>query len=275
MGSQLTQRSRNFCFTLNNYTESDTEAVKAIDCKYMVVGFEVGEKGTPHHQGYIRFENARSLGATIKQLPGKPHVEVAKGNASQNIAYCTKSGVFFEKGTRPIDSETCGRNEKRRWTDARAAAKEGRFDDIPDDIYMRHVHAIKRIRMEDGPKPTDLEPRDTYGLWIYGPPGTGKSHFVRTNFRDHYIKGANKWWTGYCGQKYVVIDELSPASGPELSQYMKKWADRWSFEAETKGGNSIIRPYMIIVTSNYSIEEVFSRVDAQAIKRRFTEIKFQ
>ena len=40
-------KSRNFCFTLNNYTEEEENILITADCKYLVMGKEVGESGTP------------------------------------------------------------------------------------------------------------------------------------------------------------------------------------------------------------------------------------
>jgi len=42
------ERSRNFVFTLNNYTTEEVELVKEWDCKYLIFGKEIGESGTPH-----------------------------------------------------------------------------------------------------------------------------------------------------------------------------------------------------------------------------------
>jgi len=50
------------------------------------------------------------------------------------------------------------------------------------------------------------------------------------------------------------MDDLDLAGGQTLSHYMKIWADKWPFTAESKGG--AIRPEYdnFIVTSNYTVE---------------------
>jgi len=98
-------KSRSYCFTINNYQEDDI-----IDCwglfydhnaKYTVWGYEVGEEGTPHIQGYVRFAEARHFTAVKKMIP-KAHIEVQKGSNDQAIDYCLKEcSEFIELGERP------------------------------------------------------------------------------------------------------------------------------------------------------------------------------
>ena len=92
---------RDFVFTINNWISEDVEYLKTLaqEAKYMIVGEEVGEKGTPHLQGYIYFKNPRSVKNIVKVLRG--HVEVAKGSPLQNYEYCSKQKVLLEYGTRP------------------------------------------------------------------------------------------------------------------------------------------------------------------------------
>ena len=75
-------RSRNYCFTLNNYSDDELRSVRELSCRYLVVGFEVGEMGTPHLQGFICFENAKSFAAVKALIPGA-HIEVAKGSVGK------------------------------------------------------------------------------------------------------------------------------------------------------------------------------------------------
>ena len=83
------------------------------------------------------------------------------------------------------------------------------------------------------------------------------------------------WWDGYANEEVVVIEEWCPKNEMTASG-LKIWADRYPFSCEVKGGTiRRIRPKKIIVTSNYSMEQCFERVeDLEPLKRRFKEVYF-
>lgn len=91
---------RGLCFTLNNYSDEEIAICMGFDFTYCVFGFEIGESGNPHIQGYCYNRN----GLTIKKLKGllpRAHIEVQKGTTLDAIAYCMKDEDFYEIGTRP------------------------------------------------------------------------------------------------------------------------------------------------------------------------------
>jgi len=62
-----------------------------------------------------------------------------------------------------------------------------------------------------------------------------------------------------------------------LSHYIKIWADKWGAIGEIKGGTVALVYDRFIVTSNYSIETLFSAADGatlEAIRRRFKVTHF-
>lgn len=266
------KRVRGFAFTLNNPRDEDIRLLQATECQYLIYTEEVAPTtGTRHLQGYIYFRNPRDVAGVGRLYPWSSFP--AKGAPSENVIYCSKSSdPTFTKGDRPMDSETQANQETELWRRVRLAAQEGRYNDIPCHIYLRYQSSIKRIRKEDGAAPADLEPSATYGIWIYGPPRTGKSHYARNNYQPLYLKDINKWWDGYNGEANVLIDEFAPEHAQFMTQFMKKWVDRWTFSAEFKGGRTVIRPQKIIVTSNYAIDECFSGIDLEAMRSRFEVI---
>ena len=121
-------------------------------------------------------------------------------------------------------------------------------------------------------------------IWIFGPPGCGKSMWAHQQAAQDeiYIKNVNKWWDGYIdGEvKLVIIEDFPVDDKAWLINILKIWSDRYPFNGEIKGGTVRVTPgkWIIIVTSNHSIDEVFEKCqqdDIQAIKRRFTEIELK
>ena len=267
-------RSLNYVFTLNNYDESDYDALNG-SYRYHICGKEVGESGTPHLQGYVVFKTKKSLPQLKKLLP-RAHWEIRKGSHEEARDYCKKEGDFIEDGDEPMSKKAQGSAggaaEKRRWADAREAAKKGKFEEIPDDIYCKYTgnfHFIARQHMQ---APPSLDAMDNH--WYVGPPGAGKSRTARDENPGYYDKPCNKWWDGYTDQETVIIDDFDK-NHSVLGHHLKRWADHYPFTAEIKGSAINIRPKKIIVTSNYLPEDIFDdQTLVDAIRRRFKIKKF-
>ena len=88
---------RNHCFTLNNYTKEELEEIKAWECNYLVIGFEVGKEKTPHLQCYVEWGKPKRF-STLKRINSRIHWERRKGTAKQASDYCKKDGLFIEFG---------------------------------------------------------------------------------------------------------------------------------------------------------------------------------
>jgi hypothetical protein len=91
-------RGKNWCFTLNNYSEEEYKEILNTDCGYIIIGKEVGENGTPHLQGYIQMKITKRL-TGMKKINDKAHWEQARGTPEENRKYCSKEKNFEEKGS--------------------------------------------------------------------------------------------------------------------------------------------------------------------------------
>lgn len=267
-------RSRSWCFTLNNFTEHEVIQFKALPCKYIVFGEEVGEEGTPHLQGYVHFGSQRTLTA-LKKKPAfsRAHLEVAKADAEVNKDYCTKDATnVYERGEPPLTKKQVGDNEKDRWASIKSLAKQGKLDAIDPKVYIQNYKTLKSIMQDNMPRPKSLD--DVCGEWIWGLAGTGKTHSARTLYPDAFIKQRNKWWDGYAGQEVVIMDDIDPYN-VALGPYLKDWGDKWSFMAEHKGTSQWIRPKKFIVTSQFPPEAIWKDQETlDAIYRRFHVHKY-
>lgn len=105
--SKTPSRSRNYCFTLNNYSEEDVKMIPTLGADY-IFQEETGESGTPHLQGILMFKNAVSFSKLKKMLP-TAHLEVSK-NKIASMRYCskndTRTGVIYANVEIPRDVGT-------------------------------------------------------------------------------------------------------------------------------------------------------------------------
>lgn len=101
------RRNRAFCFTINHYEPAWREEIKclfeAMNVTYFIMGYEVGEKGTPHIQGYVYFKSPRAMTSVIKMLAkyNNARIAIAGGTAAENQVYCSKAEDFIEMGEIP------------------------------------------------------------------------------------------------------------------------------------------------------------------------------
>lgn len=86
-------RSRAWCGTLNNPSDAEHDDILNHGMfTYVIIGREVGaETHTPHLQMYVRAPNPIRLQSLTSRWP-RAHWEIARGNAQQNIDYCSKEG---------------------------------------------------------------------------------------------------------------------------------------------------------------------------------------
>lgn len=266
---------KNWCYTLNNYeSRTQTEVLTAL-CQYHVFGFEVGESGTPHIQGYISLIKPCRMPA-LKALLPTAHWEPSKGTTTQNYNYCTKDKDFVEQGERPLEKGAAGALEtRRRHLECIQLAKNGQFEEIADKYpseYLRYHGTIKRIR-QDHPDKNLQTSVETTGIWIYGPSGAGKSRLVRETYPGAYLKPVNKWWDGYQEEEIVLIEDVDKKHVEFLGYHLKIWADHYPFPAESKGSTIKIRPKKIFITSQYPIAELFPDAETRtALERRYLEL---
>lgn len=102
------ERSRGWCFTLNNWTDEDCIDLMVFfeECpsiSYLIIGFEIAPKTkTKHIQGYMYFKDKKTF-AYLKKCFGDRY-RWDKQRAKKNVAaycYCMEDGDYIEFGERP------------------------------------------------------------------------------------------------------------------------------------------------------------------------------
>jgi len=264
-------RNRNFCFTWNNYNDDSKLFLATVSCKYVAYSEEVAPNtGTKHLQGYISFNNPKTLSQARITLLGC-HVETMLGSISQNEDYCSKVGELIERGQKPVSNDNKGRAEKLRWQRAKEFAKLNQLDEIDADIFIRCYNTLKNIAKDNLVKPP---PEDVKCFWIHGPTGTGKSHAVETTFPNCYKKQMDdlKWFDLYNDEEVIYLEDMDKYQ-VKWGGMLKRLADRWPMLASIKGSMRYIRPKIVIVTSNYLPDEIWTDSSTlDPLLRRFTVI---
>ena len=287
--SYLNERSKRWFITLNNYSNDDVEIIRSTMfkslCKYYIFGFEHAPKtGTKHIHLYLRL-NKNMYKNSFKKIFPSAHIEVAKGDEVDCVEYCSKEGEYEEFGTRlkKTDSYISKVEKVKNMLDDLMHLKKDEFDAKYTYESFHHRNKLILWKYDHGEKPKiwngDLKLKN---IWIYGVPGCGKSRWAHQQAEQDeiYIKNVNKWWDGYIdGEvKLVIIEDFPVDDKAWLINILKIWADRYPFNGEIKGGTVRVTPgkWILIVTSNHTIEEVFKNCqyeDVQAIKRRFHEVQ--
>lgn len=242
-------RLRNVCFTLNNYSEEDLNKLKSLECKYIVIGKEIGKSKTKHLQGYIEFYNQKDF-SWLKKFNERIHWEKRYGTSKQASDYCKKEDKeAFEKGT-------ISRPGSR--TDLQEAYKEiEESNKIRNVIATRPNHQVIKTMKEYLTYSEKGRTDKPNVIWIYGPTGIGKTKLAHELIEgDVYIKDETKWWEGYDNHETCIIDDFR-GSQMKLTNLLRL-LDRYENRVEIKGGSRQFKCKKIIITSIKSPYDVYN-----------------
>nr|WAE43939.1 MAG: replication associated protein [Cressdnaviricota sp.] len=106
------KRSKNFVFTINNYTEeiiADLKAHVPTTFRCLCFGREIAPTtGTPHLQGFVVFKTLKTFKQVCSFKHFKWYVERMKGTIDQSLKYCTKDKNFEIHGDVPKTTKEKG-----------------------------------------------------------------------------------------------------------------------------------------------------------------------
>lgn len=144
--------------TLNNYTTAAYEALKAWaveNCKYVIIGKEVGESGTPHLQMFFILKKQQRISAVTNQIKAatkkQPWTHKANGTNDEAADYIKNNPdkpnpIFWEHGTYPKGKGT--RTDIKDFLEAvhRGADNEVLAKEYPNEFAKYHAAADKLRR---------------------------------------------------------------------------------------------------------------------------------
>jgi len=263
--------TRLYCFTQFNYNDEIINEWKSLPVRFIQFGKEIcPSTGKPHLQGFVYLHNAKTQSAMLKFIPKhQAHIEKCRGTAADNCVYTGKDGDVFSQGDCPMTQEEKGERGQEWYKAQRIAMRTGDEEAISEYYKCEKPDLIKKHR-RDFLSTRVLEDTTEQHLWFTGPSRTGKSRAAREMFPDYYDKDLTKWWDGYTDQFMVLLDDLDRSHG-FLLHSLKRMADRYPFPAEYKSlGKIQIRPKVVIVTSNWTIEQLYPHQnDSEPLLERF------
>jgi len=302
------KQSTSWCLTFNRGAGEDMLGeIKTIITDNLTLGVLVygamalelaPTTGRKHIHSYIRFSGNQRRKAVQSMFDGlAPWFMAANGTPTQAVDYfkymngagSAQNPTFQEFGIFPNveaalavgkhkGGKIAGAKVAARWDEVRAHLKGGKpiLDMSDSQILICQYGALQAIQAaySDLTVPMTIDVLKNY--WITGETGIGKSRYAHEHAAmlaggpgEVYVKNpTNKWWCGYKNQKVVLIDDIG-RDGIKATE-LKIWGDHYRFNAEYKGGSMIIRPRHIIITSNYTLSELYpDPQDLPPLLRRF------
>lgn len=243
------------------------------------------ESGRWHMQMYASFVNKCRKTALIKVFPTMSFYG-SKGTPKQNYDYCSglcaKKGnvinaYFSECGEMPA---TAADSSRDTWRDVVANARAGNLEVIADEqprIFLTQLknleHVSKNYRTGAA---AFVNPHDHVGLWIFSKAsGRGKTSLVWASFPALYEKARDLLWNEYAGQEIALLDDFAKTDSNSMASHLKNWTHHAGFRARVLYGTAQVHVKLLIITSNFSMEECFSNMGPEtydALRNRFRVI---
>lgn len=249
--------ARRFVFTVNNPDAPlDRSGWRERGVVAAVWQLERGSQGTPHFQGYIKFERPRRFRWVQETLGRACHVEVARGSDDDCIKYCTKedtrvSGPFWHPDQAAVRSHRQGsRTDLASLCDM---LKEGKsYGEICAEdpaAYARNARYLREVALVMDAK----QPRPfVRSLTLHGPAGIGKStwaytHLAQPVYCPTITENGTVWFDGYDGEPVLLLDDYRGQLDYTL---FNRLLDRWYYRAPIKGGFVVAKwTYVLILTN--------------------------
>jgi len=247
-----------------------------------------GETGSLHFQGGIVFHNA-VRGATLERICGRNnHWDVCQGDHDSNVEYATKEetrvdGPFWypsEEEVRKAENRKCvlgdyfsGIQEGKTVT---AIAQENQENFT---VYVRHKRSLDEIQ-EEWFDSELTKPQAPTVLVFVGGTGKGKTRLAadisqqlrRKGLRTWYNVVHSKYFHGYKGQTFVVLDEFDPTLFTQ--QYVNALLDITTMSIPTFYGMHHWKADFIIICTNIQPENWYpmGNIPFATLDRRITHI---
>lgn len=282
-------QTRRLCFTLNNYTQEDLDALVCREfangnrVTYICYGLEIAPTtGTPHAQGYLETDKKVTLSG-IQRFRTASY-KIANGSAEHNKTYCfklregdTPNEITFEQGEPMRQGQ---RNDLNAIGEQIVAGvrPEAIAEENPG-MYARYYRGLHALRAAVIDRPRDQTTAKDVIVY-FGPTGTGKTRGAIDKltelYGDYYLwdPTMHPWWDGYDNHRGVLIDEFR---GQLPFSVILRLLDRYRMTVQVKGGTRQFVADTIYITSPKHPDEWYKDDGSDKVtqlKRRITTIEY-
>jgi hypothetical protein len=211
-------QTKNYCFTLNNYTDDELRALEELSASvaYLIYGKEVGDSGTPHLQGFVQFRSRIRFDPAKAKISGRCHLERAR-DAQKARDYCTKDGDFTEFGTLSVAGS---RNDLEEF---KMAVRSGSTDyselrENHSKVFARYPRFCVEYIQDNAPEPEiQVYPLRTWqeelSQLLNRPPDDRKINFVV----DLVGNTGKTWFAHYYKRLHKDVQVLLPGKKSDLA----------------------------------------------------------
>lgn len=135
----VTERSKHFSFTINNYATTTITNLRSVIntewVNYICFQEEVGEQGTPHIQGYIQCNSRKRFSQVNGILGGRASLQESRGSDEDNYNYCSKDDSAVENTFQEFG--------ERRQIARKRKAEDDDFESLIS--FIREGHTLREV----------------------------------------------------------------------------------------------------------------------------------
>lgn len=264
-------RSRAWCFTWNNYDNDSFASLCELGPTYVICGYEIGESGTEHIQGFIYFKNGKSFNSLSSSIQ-EAHWEQAR-NIEASINYCKKDNNYEDYGTPPSQGKRTDLLNMIHDIEDTGLNNAILLNPAVFIKYPRGITEYSRILQSD--LVGSIRQRKVY--WFFGPTGCGKTFAAISKSKGTRVwihAGNPNWFDGYDGQSVAIFDDFRYDAGWRYNDILR-YTDERRILVPIKGSHTLWEPTKIIFTTPFSVDRTFESVNENLdqLFRRIHKIK--
>lgn len=282
---------RRFCFT---YFITDEDDLFQLDPRIQTIRQGLHFRGMcyqlercpttsrEHLQGYIEYNKPRKFNSILQELPPGTHLELARGNRSSCVDYCSKSDTRVEgPWCDDVLKNTKGQGHRTDLFDIGKSIMSGEVDEITlaterPDVLIKYPRGIRELYAISALKHKSNLRTTMRVEVIWGPAGTGKTRQAMADLDNSFLLDASNsdtlWFDGYQGEKVLVVDDFY---GWIRHGTLLRLLDIYPYRCPLKGSHTYAGWTTIYLTSNKHPSTWYDKFPWQedgALKRRIHRI---